>query len=108
MERCYSLRCCVCILGDELTIDKWFAAQAGANHSGALEDAKQLKDHQLFDMTNPNRVRSLVSRFAMNLAQFHRVDGEGYKFVADCVAELDKINGRLAAGIAKELISWKM
>lgn len=94
-------------VGDDLVINKWFAIQAGADHDGVLDDVKRLKNHELFMMANPNRMRSLIGTFSMNPLQFHRVDGDGYRFVANCVAELDKINGRSSATIAKNIISWK-
>lgn len=58
-------------------------------------------------MDNPNRMRSLILRFTLNPAHFHRRDGQGYSFVAEAIAELDKINGRMAAAVAKQLISWQ-
>ena len=48
-------------------------------------------------MANPNRVRSLIGAFAQaNHAQFNRVDGAGYDFVADIVLELDPKNPQVA------------
>lgn len=65
---------------------------------------KELKKHQLFTMANPNRMRSLLRAFANNHAHYHRVDGEGYKFITEAIIELDKTNGRLAAILCKLMI----
>ena len=38
---------------------------------------------QIFTLTNPNKVRSLIGRFcAGNIAHFHHSDGSGYAFLA--------------------------
>lgn len=92
--------------GDDLVIDKWFSIQAGADHEGVLNEVKILKHHELYNMNNPNRMGSLLGRFAANHEHFHCA--EGYKFIADCIIELDKINSRAAAHEAKQLIHWKI
>lgn len=94
------------LIGDDLVIDKWFSIQAGADHEGVLNEVKILKHHELYNMNNPNRMGSLLGRFAANHEHFHCA--EGYKFIADCIIELDKINSRAAAHEAKQLIHWKM
>ena len=45
--------------------------------------------------------------FASNPIHFHLESGEGYRFVADCVLELDKINPQIAARIAGVFSSWR-
>ena len=42
-----------------------------------------LMKHEAYDGTNPNRVRAVVSMFAMaNPTAFHALDGSGYDFIA--------------------------
>ena len=49
-------------------------------------------------MSNPNRVRSLITMFAVgNQTQFNRPDGAGYEFIADTVLALDPANPQVAA-----------
>nr|WP_070961480.1 aminopeptidase N [Hyphomonas sp. Mor2] len=88
-----------------LVMDKWFAVQAS---TGSVEDAHQLTRHGDFDLSNPNRVRSVVAVFAMqNLPAFHAADGAGYRLVADIIAQADKTNPALAARLLTSFEQWK-
>ena len=88
-----------------LVIDKWFAVQAG---QGTAEDARRLSEHQDFDLSNPNRVRSVAAAFAMsNLAAFHARDGAGHKVIADIVLETDPRNPALAARLLTSFEQWR-
>lgn len=92
---------------EALVMDKWFAIQAGSELPGTLEKVKQLTKHSLFNLKNPNRVRSLIGAFcAGNLAQFHAADGEGYQLLADYVILIDKMNPQLAARLLNPLTFW--
>ncbi|MDX8413225.1 MAG: aminopeptidase N [Mariprofundales bacterium] len=89
-------------------MDRWFAVQAASPLPDTLARVKSLLAHAQFDLRNPNKVRALIGTFAMrNPASFHAVDGSGYRFVADQVLALDKINPQIAARIASSLIHWK-
>jgi aminopeptidase N len=59
-------------------------------------------------MNNPNRVRALIGTLA-NASQtgFHRADGEGYRFLADTVVDIDRRNPQLAARLATAFRSWR-
>jgi aminopeptidase N len=93
---------------DHLMIDHWFGGQATSRLKTALPDVKKLMTHPLFDVTNPNKVRSLVFPFAgANPVNFHRLDGKGYAFVADTVLKLDKINPQVAARLAGVFRTWR-
>ncbi|MEQ1718513.1 MAG: aminopeptidase N [Hyphomicrobium sp.] len=84
--------------GDHLVIDTWFAAQAQSSLPGALDQVKDLVTHPLFKITTPNKVRALIGTFAMsNPLQFNRPDGNGYRFVAGKVLEIDAVNPQVAA-----------
>ncbi|PHR79637.1 aminopeptidase N [Henriciella sp.] len=88
-----------------LVIDKWFAVQAG---QGTAEDARRLSQHPDFDLSNPNRVRSVAAAFSMtNLAAFHAKDGEGHKVIGDIVLETDKRNPALAARLLTSFEQWR-
>ena len=41
-----------------------------------------------FDITNPNRVRSLIGGFIDNTSQFHKIDGSGYKFLTSIIVKI--------------------
>ena len=92
---------------EELVMDKWLAVQSSSTCSDTLARVKALKKHPSFSLSNPNKVRALIRTFAANPMHFHLESGEGYRFVADCVLELDKINPQIAARIVGVFSSWK-
>jgi aminopeptidase N len=93
---------------DALVVDQWFAMQASCPLPGTLERVKELMSHEYFTMTNPNRMRSLVSSFAFqNTVNFHAMDGSGYEFLADRVIELNEINPQMAARMLSPLSRWR-
>ncbi|MGZ2482695.1 aminopeptidase N [Rhizobium pisi] len=91
-----------------LVIDKWFAIQAGIPGAKTLDRVRTLMDNPLFKRTNPNRMRSLVGSFAFsNPTGFGRADGEGYRFLADQILDIDGRNPQLAARILTSMRSWR-
>ncbi len=93
---------------DPLVIDKWLMVQATAPVPAALDRVKALTEHPAFSVTNPNRVRALITTFASgNQTQFNRADGAGFGFVADKVLELDRINPQVAARLLSAFRSWR-
>ncbi len=93
---------------DALVMDKWFSLQARSRKPGVLETIKELLNHPCFSIKNPNKVRSLISVFAMaNPTAFHSKDGSGYAFLADKIIELNAINPQVASRLVKPLIDWK-
>ncbi|MEE9314629.1 MAG: aminopeptidase N [Rhizobiaceae bacterium] len=92
-----------------LVIDKWFSIQASLPGNKGLKRIKELSSHPLYSLENPNRARSLLGVFAAgNLSGFHRADGKGYKFYADQILAIDKINPQLAARLLTLMNNWKM
>lgn len=92
---------------DKLVLNKWFVANALSTKDDALDRVKSLKNHEAFDIKYPNNVRALLGAFSMNnMLQFHREDGEGYKFIADCVIELNSINPHVAGSLVDALCSF--
>lgn len=92
---------------DPLMLNKWFSIQAMADLPNLLASVKDLRKHPDFTISNPNRARSLLSVFAGNYAHFHAADGEGYRFIADNVIELDALNPQVAARMASAFSQWK-
>ncbi|RUM26377.1 aminopeptidase N [Rhizobium vallis] len=91
-----------------LVIDKWFAIQAGIPGAKTLDRVRALMDDPLFKRTNPNRMRSLVGSFAFgNPTGFGRADGEGYRFLAAQILDIDGRNPQLAARILTSMRSWR-
>jgi aminopeptidase N len=93
---------------ETLVIDQWLVTQAIDPSEGALCRVKALIDHKEFDIKNPNKVRSLIGAFcSQNHIHFHNRDGDGYKFLADRVIQLDAINPQIAARLLAPLTRWK-
>jgi len=93
--------------GNALAVDKWFMTQAIADLPDVLDRVKALASHPDFTMKNPNRFRSLISVFTMNSAPFHQETGEGYLFIGQKIAEVDKLNPQLSSRLASSLIQWR-
>jgi aminopeptidase N len=94
--------------GNRLVIDKWFSIQAMSRRASTMDDVIGLTAHADFELSNPNRVRSLVSAFAMsNSLIFNDKNGRGYSFLADYIIKLDKLNPQLAARMCGPLSRWK-
>lgn len=93
---------------DPLVMDKWFQIQASVPGPRTVDTVRELIGHASFSMANPNRVRSLVGTFSSaNQTGFHRADGEGYRFFAQTVLEVEKRNPQVAARLATALRSWR-
>lgn len=91
-----------------LVIDKWFSLQATMPGEDALARVKALIDHPRYNAGNPNRVRALVGMYAFsNPTGFNRRDGEGYRFLAGQILEIDPKNPQLAARILTSMRSWR-
>jgi len=91
-----------------LVIDKWFSVQATIPGGGTLDRVLKLMENPLFKRTNPNRVRSLVGTYAFaNPTGFGRADGEGYRFLAREILDIDRRNPQLAARILTSMRSWR-
>jgi aminopeptidase N len=82
--------------------------QAMSSAPAAFDRVVSLSKHRAFNLTNPNRVRSLLYAFAAgNPVGFHRADGEAYRFIADQILELDTINPQVTARIVSSFNQWK-
>ncbi|MEO0981123.1 MAG: aminopeptidase N [Pseudomonadota bacterium] len=88
-----------------LVIDKWFGAQAARVDADGV---RALMAHPDFDLSNPNRVRSVAAVFSMqNLAAFHAPDGSGHKLLADLAKRMDPINPALAGRLLTAFEQWR-
>ncbi|GMG86908.1 aminopeptidase N [Biformimicrobium ophioploci] len=93
---------------DPLVFDQWLAIQAGSARFGTLQRVRDLLEHPAFELTSPNKVRSVVGAFAMrNFTQFHAGEGEGFDFLADFVIRLDKVNPQIAARLVTPITRWR-
>ena len=93
---------------EALVMDKWFRVQATSRISGTLEGVRSLVSHPAFDMRNPNRARSVLHSFATeNPLHFHAADGSGYRWVAEQLVALDRLNPQVASRLARAFDRWK-
>ncbi len=90
-----------------LVMDKWLTLQALVNSDEVIEQIKTLTKHPSFSFSNPNRIRSLIGAFvAANTYQFHRADGEGYRYLTKILVKLNKTNPQVASRMITPLIQF--
>ena len=93
---------------EALVIDKWFTIQATSIMPNTFATVLRLMQHPAFDMKTPNRVRSLIGAFSQsNPLHFHAKNGEGYRFLADQVLVLNKLNPQIASRMVTGLAQWR-
>jgi aminopeptidase N len=94
--------------GDRLVVDKWFALQAASTLPDTLDELTALLNHPAFELTNPNRFRSLVGVFSQrNQVRFHDADGAGYRFLTDQLLRLIPVNPQVSARLLGPLTAWR-
>ncbi len=91
---------------DTQMVEQWLSMQASAPNIGAV-DIEKLMEHPAFDIKNPNKVRSVIASFAMNVESFHDKTGQGYELVADMISRLNGINPQIAARLVTIFSDWK-
>ena len=93
---------------EALVIDKWFALQASSSMPDTFATVQALMNHPAFDLKNPNRVRSLIGAFSQsNPLHFHAANGQGYRFLADRIIELNILNPQIASRMVGALTGWR-
>ena len=93
---------------DRQVVDKWFSVQATSSLLGALDEVTALLEHPAFELTNPNRFRSLVGAFSQgNQVRFHDRSGAGYRFLGDQLLRLIPVNPQVAARMVSPFTRWR-
>jgi len=90
-----------------LALDKWFQVQALSTRDDTAALVAALAQHRDFSLANPNRARALVGAFGVNQRAFHVAGGEGYRWLADRLLELDALNPQTAAKLLPPLGRWR-
>jgi aminopeptidase N len=90
-----------------LVLDKWFQTQALSARDDTAAVVARLAEHPDFTLANPNRARSLIGAFGVNQRAFNRIDGAGYRFLADQLIALDRLNPQTAAKLLPPLGRWR-
>jgi aminopeptidase N len=83
-----------------LVMNKYFSVLASSRRNATLHRVIALQEDPAYDIKVPNLVRSLIGSFARNPVAFYDVSGEGFRFVADKVIEIDALNPQIASGLA--------
>ena len=89
---------------DAQVMDRWFSAQS-ISPITSVADIRELMRHDLFSMTNPNRIRSVIGSFSRNSLQFHCK--EGYQLLTEVIIELDRLNPQIAARFVGIYNHWR-
>lgn len=87
---------------DKIVLEKWFLIKSSYNNSyfDGINTIKDVLKNKNFEYKNPNFVRAIFGGFQNNnIELFHAKDNSGYKFVADQISLIDKINPQTAARI---------
>lgn len=87
---------------DTLVMQKWFALQASRD-SVSIGELESLEANEVYDKKVPNLLRSLVGAFAGNRVRFNDISGEGYRYLADKIIEIDTYNPQVASRLAKSM-----
>ena len=90
-----------------LVLDKWFSTQVLSHRPDTLAVAQALTSHPDFTISNPNRLRSVVGALSVNQRIFHWPTGAGYRFLADMILQVDKLNPQTAAKLVPPLGRWR-
>ncbi|CAN5397361.1 aminopeptidase N [soil metagenome] len=93
---------------ETLVMNKWLTLRAVAPGQKTLTEVKKLMDDSVFDKNNPNKIYSLMLAFAkFNSVGFHARSGDGYKFIADQVLDVDRRNPQVASRLVSAFNQWK-
>lgn len=96
-----------CYSANPLVLDKWFQTQALSTRADTGAAVAALARHPDFTLANPNRARALIGAFSVNQRAFHAADGSGYRFLADQLVALDRLNPQTAAKLLPPLGRWR-
>ncbi|MDO6745875.1 aminopeptidase N [Gilvimarinus sp. 1_MG-2023] len=97
---------------EALVVNQWLALQARNTAAGGLTRVNALMQHEAYDSTNPNKIRSVIGSFCgANTPNFHNISDPaaqgGYAFLAQQIRELDAKNPQIAARLLSPLTRWR-
>lgn len=91
-----------------LVVNQWLSMQATSPLPDTLDVVVELMKHESFDIRNPNKVRALIGAFCnQNHVNFHQKSGNGYRFLADRIIQLNAINPQIASRMLMPLTKWQ-
>ncbi len=93
---------------EPLVVNQWLSVQASSPLQGTIVEVHSLLQGPAYDSKNPNKIRSLIGVFAnQNPVNFHALDGQGYKLLADQIIALNQLNPQIAARLVTPLSKWR-
>lgn len=93
---------------DAQVMEQWFSVQAASAGYADLDVVKGLVAHADFELSNPNKVRSVIGAFCgQNHINFHHSSGSGYAFLADYIIQLDDMNPQIASRLLTPLTRFR-
>ena len=75
-----------------VVLDSWFFFKASIAIDNNPKNIEDLFNHKYFDLKSPNTLRSILNAYVTRNSFFHSIDGSGYKYIANKIIELDKLN----------------
>ena len=75
-----------------VVLDSWFFFKASIAMDNNPKNIEDLFNHKYFDLKSPNTLRSILNAYVTRNSFFHSIDGSGYKYIANKIIELDKLN----------------
>jgi len=93
---------------DAQVLEQWFSVQSASASLTDLEGLKKLIALPDFELSNPNKVRSVIGAFCQqNLVSFHHESGDAYALLAEYIIKLDDLNPQIASRLMMPLTRWR-
>ena len=86
---------------EALVMDKYFSLIASSRRADTPAQVQAALKHPKFSLENPNKARALLGAFSRNVPHFHAENGQGYRFLADKVMEIDGFNPQVASRLVQ-------
>jgi aminopeptidase N len=84
-----------------VVFNKWLSVQATSSSEKTFARVQAATVAKGYDGNNPNNMYSLVGGFAGNYLRFHTDSAETYKWYADELLRIDKVNPQVGARLSQ-------
>ena len=88
-------------------LDKWFALQAAAQRTDTVDVVEALASHPDVQCPQSQPLARAGRQFRRQPMGIPHASGRGYRFVADMILEVDRINPQVAARQVPSLGRWR-
>lgn len=86
---------------DSVVFNKWLSVQSASSSIKTFARVQAATRSKGYDGNNPNNVYSLVGGFSGNYLRFHTNSEETYKWYADELLRIDKVNPQVGARLSQ-------